>query len=54
MVLPSRKAAIQWKRFFKRNQHAPALALEEGDRKVILDFLQEHAADSDRPTVPGL
>jgi len=40
MVLPSYKAAIQWKRFFRRNQHVPPLEL--------------HAADSDRPTVPGL
>ena len=54
MVLPSDKAAIQWKRFFARKKHTPALSIGEKEEAILLKFMEEHAADSDRPTVPGL
>lgn len=53
-VYPVDKARIQWERFFRRNVHMPALALDENELRRILTFLHDHAADSDQPMVPGL
>lgn len=54
MVRPVDKARIQWERFFRRDVHMPKLDLNESERKNILTFLYDHAADSDRPMVPGI
>ena len=54
MVRPVDKARIQWERFFRRDVHMPKLQLDANERKNILTFLYDHAADSDQPMVPGL
>jgi len=53
-IRPVDKARKQWVRFFKRQKHRPPLALDASLQKRLLNFLKDHAADSDQPMVPGL
>ena len=54
---PSEKAQMQWVRIFEKKRKMEKYGLDklsEGDKKVLLNYLKAHSADSDSPTVPGL
>ena len=58
-VAPIDKASSQWKRFFKRKKHRRkykvelAANLDQRQIKAILNYLIDHASDSDKPEVAG-
>lgn len=58
-VAPVDKASTQWRRFFKRKKHKRRHKVDlspiytRADLKKILDFLIDHASDSDQPQVAG-
>ena len=54
---PYAKAKRQWQRIFKKTKKLQKLGLNEysvEDKKILLEYLINNAADSDNPTVPGL
>lgn len=57
-VLPAKYAVLQWQRFFSEKRHARKLdissrfTLDELD--AVLEYLSEHAADSEKPEAAGL
>jgi len=51
------KAIIQWRRVFSSPRHLKRYKLDRLDpqtRARLEDYLIKHAADSDKPIVPGL
>ncbi len=50
-INPADKAALVWKRYFKRKRHPIDLSniITPNELQQILTYLQEHAADSDQP-----
>ena len=49
-VNPSDKAAVVWKKYFKRRRHPVDLSdISPEDMNIIITYLCEHAADSDQP-----
>ena len=48
-VNPGDKAAVVWVKYFKRGRHPVELKVSEGDLEMIVEYLEEHAADSDQP-----
>ena len=48
-VNPGDKAARVWVKYFKRQRHPVDLEVSEGDLDSILEYLEDHAADSDQP-----
>lgn len=51
------KASVQWKRIFSsprhlKRYHLETLSIEQ--RNALEEYLINHAADSDKPIVPGL
>lgn len=60
VIAPVDKASSQWRRFFKRNKHQRRYKIDlspivsEMGLKKIIDFLIDHASDSDQPQVAGM
>ena len=52
-VNPADKAAIVWNKFFKRGRHKVDFSqtISVDDLQVIVQYLKDHAADSDQPAV---
>ncbi len=49
-VNPGDKAAIVWKKYFKRKRHPVDLSkISDEDMATILKYLRDHAADSEQP-----
>ncbi len=50
-VNPADKAAIVWDKYFKRGRHPVALEsrMSEADLEAVIEYLMNHAADSDQP-----
>ncbi len=50
-VNPADKAGVVWGKYFRRGRHDVDLADQISDAEMdeILEYLQGHAADSDRP-----
>ena len=48
---PADKAGSVWKRYFKRGRHPVDLSgkISKDELSSIVQYLQEHAADSDQP-----
>ncbi len=52
-VNPADKAAIVWNKFFTRGRHNVdfSATISGPDLQLIVQYLQDHAADSDQPAV---
>lgn len=48
-VNPGDKAARVWVKYFKRQRHPVELNVSEGKMDLIIEYLENHAADSDQP-----
>ena len=48
-VNPGDKAGSVWVKYFKRGRHPVELNISEGDMDVVVEYLENHAADSDQP-----
>ena len=48
-VNPGEKAGRVWVKYFKRGRHPVELTVSEGDMDMIIEYLEDHAADSDQP-----
>lgn len=51
-VNPADKAGVVWIKYFKRGRHPVDLStsqISSDEMKSVLEFLQNHAADSDHP-----
>lgn len=48
-VNPGEKAASVWEKYFKRGRHPVDLKMAEGEVGVVVQYLMDHAADSDKP-----
>jgi len=50
VINPADKAAIVWKKYFKRRRHPVDISyIDPNDMAIILKYLRDHAADSDQP-----
>ncbi len=58
VVNPVDKASMQWRRFFKRHKHNRFKDISElltpEDKQQILEYLVDHASDSDQPEIAGV
>ncbi len=55
-INPSTKAQIQWKKVFKKPHKMKKYGIDTLSplqQQSLLDYLIQHAADSDEPMVPG-
>lgn len=48
-VNPADKAGRVWKKYFKRGRHPVDMGISAGDTSTIIEYLADHAADSDQP-----
>ena len=48
-VNPGDKAASVWVKYFKRGRHPVILTVSPNDLDMIVEYLEDHAADSDQP-----
>lgn len=50
-ISPADKAGLVWMKYFQRNRHPVELesTINEGEMADILNYLKEHAADSEVP-----
>lgn len=48
-VNPGEKAASVWEKYFKRGRHPVGLNVSEAELELVLRYLMERAADSDKP-----
>ena len=48
-VNPGEKAGRVWVKYFKRGRHPAKLNIPEGEMESIIEYLEDHAADSDQP-----
>jgi len=57
-VLPAKYAVLQWQRFFRENRHARKLDIRsrftDDELDAVLEYLTEHAADTEKPEAAGL
>ncbi|MEN6473242.1 MAG: c-type cytochrome [Syntrophaceae bacterium] len=57
-VAPGKYAVRQWQRFFSENRHARKLDINsmftQDELDAVLEYLTEHAADSEKPEAAGL
>ena len=55
-VNPADKAAVVWAKYFERGRHKVDFSNEisDADMTHILTYLQEHAADSDKPETAAI
>ena len=56
MINPADKAGLVWIKYFKRQRHPVSLKplITAPEMENILDYLQEHAADSERPVAAAI
>lgn len=58
IVAPVKYAAIQWERFFKKEKHRRkkeiSHLMSQQEKNKIMQYLVNHAADSDRPIAAGV
>jgi mono/diheme cytochrome c family protein len=48
-VNPGDKAGRVWVNYFKRDRHPAKINASEKDMAAIIEYLENHAADSDQP-----
>lgn len=48
-VNPADKAARVWEKYFARGRHPVDLGMGEADLQAVIQYLKDHAADSDQP-----
>ncbi len=48
-VNPADKAGRVWQKYFKRGRHPVDTGISDGDTAAIINYLVDHAADSDQP-----
>lgn len=53
-VNPGEKAGSVWEKYFKRGRHPVDLNISESEMDIILEYLQDHAADSDKPEMSAI
>jgi len=55
-VNPADKAAIVWGKYFRRGRHNIDLSdkINEAEMDEILEYLKDHAADSDKPEAAAI
>ncbi len=55
-VNPADKAGVVWKKFFKRGRHRVELSdhMTSDDLENVIDYLVDHAADSDKPEAAAI
>ncbi len=55
-INPSNKAGLVWIKYFKRQRHPVDLSklISSSEMQNILTYLQEHAADSERPVAAAI
>lgn len=55
-VNPADKAGLVWAKYFKRGRHPGDLSaqINEAEMASILQYLQDHAADSDHPVAAAI
>ena len=54
-VNPADKAAVVWEKYFKRHRHPVDISsIGPSDMKTILQYLKDHAADSDQPVAAAI
>ena len=55
---PTKYASTQWQRFFEREKHKRKVDIShlmtDAEVKLIMQYLMDHAADSDQPEAAGL
>jgi len=56
LINPADKAGLVWIKYFKRHRHPVDLdvLITDDEMENILDYLQEHAADSKRPVAAAI
>ena len=58
IISPAKFAGVQWERYFKRNRHERKLPIADlfskEEIELILEYLKDHAADSDQPISAGV
>ena len=55
-IKASSKAQRQWKKIFKKNRRLKLMGiskLNDDEKRILLKYLIENAADSEQSTVPG-
>ena len=54
-VNPADKAGLVWEKYFKRGRHPVEFAqTSEAELEAVIDYLKEHAADSDQPVAAAI
>ena len=53
-VNPGEKAGIVWEKYFMRGRHPVDLNISASDMESILQYLHDHAADSDKPEMSAI
>ncbi len=56
-LVPGKKAIIQWERVFKSKRKIKKYGIDKlttKEKKELKEYLLNHAADSDHPTVAGM
>lgn len=55
-INPADKAGLVWVKYFQRRRHPVRLtsSITEGEMTMILDYLKEHAADSEVPVAAAI
>ncbi len=48
-INPADKAGRVWQKYFKRGRHPVDTGISAGDTSAIIEYLVDHAADSDQP-----
>ena len=48
-VNPADKAGRVWKKYFKRGRHPVDMGVDDTSLETIIQYLADHAADSDQP-----
>ena len=48
-VNPADKAGRVWQKYFKRGRHPVDMNIDDGSLEMIVQYLTDHAADSDQP-----
>ena len=50
-INPADKAGIVWGKYFKRGRHPVDMGISDSDLNTIIQYLKDHAADSDQPAM---
>ena len=56
-LVAGKKAIVQWERIFKNERKMKRYGIDKlspEERKLLKQYLLDHAADSDHPTVAGM